>query len=123
MKSEDGAVLRGYSCTTPQRKRIPAERFRARGTSFAHTHLISGPLNRMGNRKQQTRVLPVLRDRKEKLHPLKSGVKLATHREMRHPSARRQRGKDYAQSVSTTSCQPGPPRLGSQEATLYSGKR
>ena len=66
MKSEDEAVLRGYSCTTLQRKRIPAGRFRARGTSFANTHMTSGPLNRIGNGKHRTRVIPIHRTGKRK---------------------------------------------------------
>jgi hypothetical protein len=71
MKSEDGAVTRGHSCTTLQRKRIPSGRFRARGTSFANTHMTSGPLNRRGNGKHRTRVHPILRAGKRNCTPLR----------------------------------------------------
>jgi len=62
------------------------------GTSFTIAHVTSGPLNRIGNRKRETRVLPIHPDREKKVHPFGPRVKLATHTEMRHPERRRQRG-------------------------------
>jgi hypothetical protein len=82
----------GDSCTTAQREWIPAARHHARGTSFANAHMTFGPLNRIGNRKRRSRVLPIQPDREVKVHPPGSRVKLATDREMRHPRSRRQRG-------------------------------
>ena len=46
------------------------EDFRARGTSFANTHMTSGPLNRRGNGKHRTRVHPILRAGKRNCTPL-----------------------------------------------------
>ena len=82
----------GYSGTTQQHVWIPAGRLHARGTSFTNAHVTSGPLNRIGNRKRETRVLPIHPDREKKVHPFGPRVKLATHTEMRHPERRRQRG-------------------------------
>ena len=82
----------GYSGTTQQHVWIPAGRLQSRGTSFTNAHVTSGPLNRIGNRKRETRVLPIHPDREKKVHPFGPRVKLATHTEMRHPERRRQRG-------------------------------
>ena len=105
MKSEGGAVQRGYSGTTQQRDWIPAGCLRW-GTSFAFAHVTHGPLNRIGNWKRPLGVLPLHSDREKKVHPIMAGVKLATRREMRHPEHQRQRASHRAQSArpSSPSC-------------------
>jgi hypothetical protein len=73
------------------------------GERLSHDHHVtSSPLNRIGNRKRRTRVLPTHPDREKKVHPFVLRVKLATHSEMRHLDHLLEKWCPHAQSAGRT---------------------